>query len=45
MTATSRIAMFSNLLRIARMNGGQIVAEKKPVHTGPPRFIHEHAHS
>lgn len=43
MTASFRTAMFSNFLRIARMDDGGIIEEKKQVRTGPPHFIHEHA--
>jgi len=35
--------IFSYADRIARMDDGEIIEEKKQVHTTPPQFIHEHA--
>jgi len=35
--------IFSYADRIARMDDGEIIEEKKQVHTEPPHFIHEHA--
>jgi putative ABC transport system ATP-binding protein len=35
--------IFSYADRIARMDDGEIIEEKRQVHTEPPRFIHEHA--
>jgi putative ABC transport system ATP-binding protein len=35
--------IFSYADRIARMDDGEIIEEKKQVHTGPPKFVHEHA--
>jgi putative ABC transport system ATP-binding protein len=35
--------IFSYADRIARMDDGEIIEERKQVHTEPPQFIHEHA--
>jgi putative ABC transport system ATP-binding protein len=35
--------IFSYADRIARMDDGEIIEEKKQLHTEPPQFIHEHA--
>ena len=35
--------IFSYADRIARMDDGEIIEEKKQIHTEPPKFIHEHA--
>jgi putative ABC transport system ATP-binding protein len=35
--------IFSYADRIARMDDGEIIEEKKHIHTEPPKFIHEHA--
>jgi putative ABC transport system ATP-binding protein len=35
--------IFSYADRIARMDDGEIIEERKQVHTEPPHFIHEHA--
>jgi putative ABC transport system ATP-binding protein len=37
--------IFSYADRIARMDDGEIIEEKKQVHHEPPHFIHEHAHA
>ena len=35
--------IFSYADRIARMDDGEVIEEKKQIHTEPPHFIHEHA--
>ncbi len=40
-THDNRIFYYAD--RIARMDDGEIIEEKRQVHTEPPRFIHEHA--
>lgn len=35
--------IFSYADRIARMDDGEIIEEKKQAHTEPPQFVHEHA--
>ena len=35
--------IFSYADRIARMDDGEIIDEKKQIHTEPPQFVHEHA--
>ena len=35
--------IFSYADRIARMDDGVIIEEKKQIHTEPPHFVHEHA--
>jgi hypothetical protein len=43
MTALFRTAIFSKLLRIARMDDGGIIGETRQSHDQPPHIIHEHA--